>query len=470
MADTAAPPAPPTTDVASIPGVVEALRVGFQAGKTRPLPWRRQQLRRLRDMCRQEEARMLEALRADLGKPALEAYAGEIGYLVAEVGHTLKHLSKWSRPERVKTPMVNALGKSYIQREPLGVVLIIGPWNYPIQLLLAPLIGALSAGNCALLKPSEITTHSSQLMAELVPRYFDADAVRVVEGGVPETTALLEQRFDHIFFTGSTAVGKIVYQAAAKHLTPVTLELGGKSPCYVDREVDMAVAARRIVWGKYFNAGQTCVAPDYVLVDKVQHEPLLEALSATIRDFYGTDPKNSPDYARIASDRHHARLCAFLGDGEVVVGGESDASTRYIAPTVLKDVTPDKPVMGEEIFGPILPVLPVESPGQAVEFINARPKPLALYVFSRNGGTARRILGETSSGGACVNDAISHLATPDLPFGGVGDSGLGAYHGRASFETFSHRKSVFDRSTFVDLKLRYPPYEGALKWVKRLLG
>lgn len=455
----------------NISSLVGDLRTTFASGKTRPFSWRAAQLKRLRLMLSEQEAKLLKALADDLGKPKVEAYAGEVGFLSADVGHTLKHLHGWMKPEKVSTPIVNQRGTSKIHREPLGVVLIIGPWNYPLQLVLAPLVGAIAAGNCALLKPSELAPHTAAVVTELVQKYLDPDCVKVVEGGIPETTALLNERWDHIFFTGSTKVGQIVYEAAAKHLTPVTLELGGKSPCIVDRRVDLDVAARRIVWGKYFNAGQTCVAPDYLLVDKAIEQPLLETVKRTIGEFYGTDPKQSPDYARIINEGHHARLSQFLSDnGELVVGGEADAATRYIAPTVLRQVQPTAPVMADEIFGPILPVLTVDNVDQAIEFVNARPKPLALYVFSSDATTQRRVLERTSSGGACINDTIGHLAVPDLPFGGVGPSGMGAYHGHWSFETFSHRKSVLDRATWPDLALRYPPYKGAMKWIKWLIG
>ena len=460
------------TEVATI---VDELRTAFETRVTRPIAWREQQLRALFALHEENEQSIMNALEADLRKPALEAYATELGFVKGEIAHTLAHLPKWMRPEKVRTPikaqLLNFRAKSRIHREPVGVVLIIGPWNYPFQLLLAPLIGALAAGNCAILKPSEITPRCSAVVAELIPRYLDPDGVRVIEGGVAETTALLEQKFDHIFFTGSTTVGRVVAQAAAQHLTPVTLELGGKSPCIVDREVDLEVAARRIVWGKFFNAGQTCVSPDYVLVDKQLESTLLEALTRTIHEFYGDDPQNSPDLARIVSVRHQERLIEFFKDGDVVVGGTADGADRYVAPTVLKNVSLDAPVMSDEIFGPILPVIPVDDMDEAIRFVNARPKPLALYVFSRDSFAARKVLDNTSSGGACVNDTISHLMDPNLPFGGVGDSGMGAYHGRYSFEVFSHRKSVLDRATWIDLKLRYPPFGGsALGLIRRLLG
>lgn len=452
------------------PDALAPLRAAFNRGKTRPLAFRRQQLEALRRLISENEERLFEALSKDLGKPQVEAYAGEIGFLLEDIGYTLKRLKGWAKPERVKTPLVNAIGKSEVYREPLGVVLVIGPWNYPIQLVLAPLVGALASGNCAVLKPSELTPHCSALVAELVPAYLDPEVVRVVEGGVPETSALLAQRWDHIFFTGSTAVGKIVYQAAAEHLTPVTLELGGKSPCIVDAEVDLETAARRIVWGKFFNAGQTCVAPDYVLCHEKTEGPLLEAMKKAIGEFYGEDPKQSPDLGRIVNERHHARLVALLEGTTPFLGGEHDVSERYLAPTILRDVSPDDAVMREEIFGPILPVLKVGSMDEAIEFVNAREKPLALYVFTSDKAHAAKVLERTSSGGACVNETLSHLAVPELPFGGVGASGMGAYHGSHSFEAFSHRKSVLRRSTWPDVKLRYPPYEGKLGTVRMLMG
>lgn len=467
---TAAAPAAPAARAEPVSAVLQRLRATFRAGRTRPLAWRIEQLQRLRTLLREREAEAMAALRADLGKPALEAYAGEIGFIVAEIDHTLAHLHAWARPEKVSTPLANQPGCSTIIREPLGVVLIIGPWNYPLQLTLGPLVAALAAGNCAVIKPSEVASHTSALVARWLSD-LSPDAVAVVEGGVPETTALLEQRFDHIFFTGSTQVGRVVMQAAAKHLTPVTLELGGKSPCIVDQKVDLSVAARRILWGKFWNAGQTCVAPDYVIVHEAVAGRLVERLRATLTEFYGPDPKASPDYARIINERHHRRLVGMLGQGgQVVAGGEHDEAARYIAPTIVQDPPLDAALMTEEIFGPILPVVTVRGLREAIELVNSRPKPLALYVFSSDRAAQEQVLAETSSGGACVNDTVAHLSIPDLPFGGVGDSGMGAYHGRAGFETFSHRKSVLNKSTWMDVKLRYPPYGDNIKWVRRLIG
>jgi acyl-CoA reductase-like NAD-dependent aldehyde dehydrogenase len=374
------------------------------------------------------------------------------------------------KPRRVSAPVAVQPAKARIVPEPLGVVLIIAPWNYPFQLSIGPLIGAIAAGNCAILKPSEVASATSRVLAELVPKYLDRDCIAVVEGGVPETTALLAQELDHIFYTGNGAVGRIVMEAAAKHLTPVTLELGGKSPCIVDRDVDLTTAARRITWGKFFNAGQTCVAPDYLLVHESIKKPLLDKIASMIREFFGDDPQKSADFGRIINARHHKRLTALLDSGTAFVGAKTDADDRYIAPTVLTDVSPDSPAMADEIFGPILPVISVSSLDEAIEFVNERPKPLALYVFSNDRDRTRRVVERTSSGGACVNDVLTHLLPHELPFGGVGPSGMGAYHGKASFDTFTHMKSVLEKPFYMDPPLRYPPYtDGKIKWAKRLV-
>jgi aldehyde dehydrogenase (NAD+) len=448
----------PATDVAAIPVVVAGLRRAFDAGTTRPLAWRREQLQRIADLMRDHADDFVRALRQDLGRPEFEARFADIAIVKNEALAAKKRLAAWTKPQRVRTPLDQKPARSRIVREPLGVVLIIAPWNYPVQLLLSPLIGAIAAGNCAVLKPSEVTPTVSRLLATLVPRYLDPACVALVEGGVDETTALLRERFDHVFYTGNGAVAKVVMRAAAEHLTPVTLELGGKSPCIVDRNVDLEIAARRIVWGKFLNAGQTCIAPDYVLVHESRESELLDAMKRTLRAFYGDDPKKSPDYGRVVNERHHRRLAVLLKDGEVVAGGEADEATRFIAPTILRNVAPDAPIMQVEIFGPILPVLRVASIDEAVAFVNARPKPLALYVFTRDAQVEEDVIARTTSGGACVNAPLWHIANPELPFGGVGPSGMGSYHGRDSFETFSHRKSVVTKSTRVDPKMAYPPY------------
>ncbi len=459
--------APSDNDLAAL---VENLRGSFLSDRSRPLPWRKEQLAAIDALVRDHERDILDALRADVGKPALESLGAELAFIRSEAKFAIRHLSAWTKPRKVNTPVLLQPGKSFVVQEPLGVVLVVGPWNYPFQLVMSPLIGAVAAGNCVVLKPSELAPATSSLVARLVPRYLDPTCIRVVEGGVPETTALLEQRLDHIFYTGNGSVGRIVMAAAAKHLTPVTLELGGKSPCIVDASADLDVAARRITWGKFFNAGQTCVAPDYVLVHASVHDAFVARLKATIREFYGPNPKASPDYARIVNQRHHRRLTALLGSGDVVVGGETDEDDLFISPTVLLNVSPGSPVMAEEIFGPILPVLSVGSIDDAIRFVRSREKPLALYVFAKDEAVPRRVLDRTSSGGAAVNHVWLHLGVPGLPFGGVGESGMGAYHGRWSFDTFSHRKAVLVKSTRVDPPLFYPPYtESKARWIRRLL-
>ena len=457
-------------DIDQIPSKVEELRGQFKKGKTRPLSWRIRQLHQLRRMLEERTGEFSKALYDDLRKSDFEAQTAEIHMVISEIEFIAKNLADWVKPEKVSTPIVHQPAQSYIQREPLGVVLIIGPWNYPIQLSLSPLIGAIAAGNCTLLKPSELAPASSAVMAKWLPEYLDSECIQVIEGGIPETTAVLKEKFDHIFFTGSGHVGKIVMAAAAKHLTPVTLELGGKSPCIVDNKVDLATAARRIIWGKCFNSGQTCVAPDYILAHKDIEPALVEELRKTLNKFYGADPQKSKDLARIINNRNFKRLVTLLGDEEVAIGGETDEEDLYIAPTVLRNVSPDSPIMEEEIFGPILPVLTFANMDEAIDIINSKDKPLALYVFSNNKDRIQQVLTQTSSGGACVNDTITHMVNPHLPFGGVGPSGMGAYHGRMTFETFCHKKSVLNKSTRIDPAIRYPPYSDTkLKWIKRLI-
>ena len=462
-----------TTEARRPPSMAVAqLRRSFESGCTRPLAFRQRQLEGLDCFLKEREQEIEEALFLDMGKPRFEAFTAEVSLVAGEIALARKKLPSWDRPKAVCTSIAAQPGKSRVYHEPLGVVLIVGPWNYPVQLLLMPLIGAIAAGNCAVLKPSEIAPATSKLIAERLPEYVSAECVQVVEGGIPETTALLAERFDHIFYTGSGNIGRIVLEAAAKHLTPVTLELGGKSPCIVDRHTDVAVAARRILWGKFYNAGQSCVAPDYVLVDEAIEDKLLAAMKQTLHDFFGEDPSRSSDYGRIVNIRHHQRLIQLLdGSGAVFAGGESDREKLYIAPTILTDVPADAPIMVEEIFGPILPVLRVRDMDAAIAFVNGRPKPLALYLFSEDKGVQQRIIEKTSSGGISVNHTIMHYFVPSLPFGGVGASGMGAYHGKASFETFSHRKSVLVKPTTFDPQILYPPYdEKKRRWMQRLLG
>ncbi|NJL88323.1 MAG: aldehyde dehydrogenase [Leptolyngbyaceae cyanobacterium SM1_1_3] len=454
--------------VSSTADMLSKQRQFFASGQTRSIEFRIEQLQRLKQAIRSAQPRVLKALADDLSKPSFEAYTTELS-VTGEISQTLKHLKRWMKPKGVGVPLPFLPASAQIYPEPLGVVLIIGPWNYPFQLTMTPLVGAIAAGNCAIVKPSEIAPKTSEAIAELIDQTFAAEYIAAVEGGVETSQDLLSQHFDHIFFTGSTYIGKVVMEAAAKHLTPVTLELGGKSPCVVEANVNVDVTAKRIVWGKFLNAGQTCIAPDYILVNRKIKPELLTALKAALKDFYGDDPKASPDFGRIVSDKHFQRLSKLIG-GHLVVGGQSDAAARYIAPTIIDQVSPEHPAMQDEIFGPLLPVLEYETLDQAIAFVNARPKPLALYFFSNSSRDQNRIQQETSSGGLCFNETITHVAISDLPFGGVGQSGLGAYHGKTSFDTFTHYKSVLKKPFWLDVPVRYPPYEGKLKWAKKLLG
>ena len=426
--------------------IVARLRATFGTGRTKPLEWRTCQLRRLREMLTEHGADVAAALHADLGKSSTEAHRTEIDFTVREIDHTLEHLESWLRPEPAPVPArLGDDARAWTQYDPLGVVLVIAPWNYPVQLLLTPLLGALAAGNAVVAKPSELAPATSAVLARLLPRYLDTEAVAVVEGGIPETTALLAERFDHIFYTGNGTVGRVVMRAAAEHLTPVTLELGGKSPAFVDRDTDLEVVAGRLAAGKFLNAGQTCVAPDYVLTDPETARALEPALIRAVESIYGADPAASGEYGRIVNERHFDRLSGLLGSGRVVTGGESDRATKYIAPTVLADVDPGSPVMQEEIFGPILPIVTVPGLDEAIAYVTGRDKPLALYVFTESDTTRQRFAAETSSGGLGYGLPLAHLTVSDLPFGGVGESGLGNYHGRYSIETFSHRKAILEK-------------------------
>ena len=450
--------------------MIEALRQSFASGLTRPLDWRRGQLYALERMLKENEPAISKALVADLAKPEQEVLLGELSLLYSEIRHAQRNLKRWSRPRRVFTPMVGQPGRSWVQPEPLGVVLILGAWNYPVQLVLSPLIPALAAGNCAVIKPSEIAAHTAELMAELIPRYLDSAAVQVVLGAVDETTELLKQRFDHVFYTGGATVGRIVMRAAAEHLTPVTLELGGKSPAVIDADADIDSAARRLVWGKCLNAGQTCIAPDYVLVQPEQREPLVQAMQQQLEAMYGPDRLASDDYAKIINRRHFDRLRAYLEAGKVAVGGRLDEVRERIEPTVLVDVQADDPVMQEEIFGPILPVLTVSGMDEALAFIKARDKPLAAYLFTRSKQSERRFVDEVSTGNLCINDVLMFMSVPELPFGGVGNSGMGQYHGTAGFDRLSHLKAVMKRSRFPEVPVRFAPYSDFKMKLLRWLG
>jgi len=443
----------------SIDALVRDVRATFDRGVTRSIAWRTKQLDGLERMMVEREADIFEALKQDLGKPAVEAYGGEFALCKSEIAHLRKRMREWSKEERVAAPLAVQPARASIIHEPLGIVLVIAPWNYPFQLAVSPLIGAIAAGNACVVKPSEVTPATSAILARLIPQYVDSSAIKVVEGGVAETTRLLENRWDHIFYTGNGTVGRVVMAAAAKHLTPVTLELGGKSPVFVHSSANIEVAARRIVFGKFYNCGQTCIAPDFVMIEESVHDAFIEAMRRTIAEFYAGDAKSSPDYARIVNERHHRRLSKLLeGSGTVAIGGETDEATRYFSPTVLVDVPADSPVMADEIFGPILPILKVKSSDEAISFVNARPKPLALYVFAEKDAIGDAFVERTSSGAVCVNQVVMHIMVPGLPFGGVGESGMGAYHGRHTFDTFVHAKAVLRKPTQIDPKVVYPPY------------
>jgi acyl-CoA reductase-like NAD-dependent aldehyde dehydrogenase len=458
-----------TTAPVAVAGIAEAQRAFFRRGLTRELGFRMKQLRALRRAIVQREGDILEALSRDLGRPRVEAFTSEIAIILHELDFALKNLASWAKPIKVRTPLILFPGSSRIWPEPYGCTLIIAPWNYPFQLAVSPLIGALAAGNCAVVKPSEVAPNTSRLIADMISKEFDPAYLAAVEGGIEETKALLEQRFDYIFFTGGTRVGRVIMAAAARHLTPVTLELGGKNPCIVDASANLGKAARRIAWGKFVNAGQTCIAPDFVLAERSIKLALLAQLAATVESFYGAEPKNSPDFGRIVNDRHFERLVALMGDGNIVTGGQSDPGQRYIAPTIIDGVAWDHAVMQEEIFGPILPVLEFDDLEATLSALEVRPKPLALYFFSEDRDRQKQVLRRLSSGGACINDTFAQLLNLRLPFGGVGDSGMGSYHGQAGFDTFSHRKSVVKRSTWIDPGVKYPPYRTPLSVLRRVM-
>lgn len=445
---------------------VNRLRATFATGRTRPLEWRRRQLRGIQRLLKERESDIAAALAADLGRNPHDSWFGDVASTAGEVEYALKHLAKWMRPTRVGVPLALMPGRASYRYEPLGVVLVIGPWNYPFYLCLGPMIGALAAGNCVVLKPSEHAPASSAAMAELIPRYLDRDAVAVVEGDAEITRQLIDARMDHIFFTGGTEIGRKIMQAAAPHLTPVTLELGGKSPVIVARDADLEVAARRIVWGKIFNSGQTCLAPDYVLVDNSVKDRLVDELQKSLRQMRADDP--GPQ--RIVNVSQFSRLAGLLEEtpGRVVTGGACAGGA--VEPTIVVDPDPESALMKGEIFGPILPVVGVESLSDAISFVNAREKPLAAYIFSERSEDIERVFAEIPSGGATANHTLMHVMAPQLPFGGVGASGMGAYHGKWGFECFSHRKATLEMRSRPDIRIIYPPYSALAKKLLRWLA
>jgi aldehyde dehydrogenase (NAD+) len=433
----------------------------FKTGVTKEVNWRIQQIKKLLGLISKNEKAIAEALYKDLNKPEYESLSVEIGPVFADANYILRHIREWAEPEDVETSLFHLPGNSKVYKEPYGNVLLISPWNYPFLLTLSPLIGAMSAGNCVCIKPSEHSAHTSKMMEELINKNFDPGYIHVVQGDAAVTQEILKTRWDYIFFTGGTEIGRIIYQEAAKHLTPVTLELGGKSPCVVDKNVNVDLAAKRITWGKTINSGQTCIAPDYVFVHKDIKDKFITAVQNHIKKSYGEHPLENKDYCKIINDRQYDRLKGYLKDGEIVAGGKFNDEKRMLEPTLMLNPPKDSPVMTDEIFGPILPIFEYSDLDEVIQFINQREKPLASYIFSKNSRIREKFLTSVSSGGACVNDTVLHISSSSMGFGGVGESGIGGYHGKSSFDTFSHRKSVMHRMPhMLDPYLRYAPYSG----------
>jgi len=449
---------------------IQNVRDFFQTQSTKDIKFRKKYLKALKKSIKKHEPDILDALKSDLGKNKVEAYATEVGFVMKELSYIIKELKNWAKTKSVTTPMMQFPAKSFIKYEPYGTVLIIGPFNYPFQLVMSPLIGALAAGNCAVVKPSEMTPQTSMVVQEILEEVFPEDYVKVIQGEKEVTSQLLDERFDYIFFTGSTKVGQIVYEKASKHLTPVTLELGGKSPVIIDDTANLKVAAERIAFGKFMNAGQTCVAPDYVLIDNTVKMKFVKALQTTIQEFYGAQIEQSEDFGRIVNDNHFNRLVNIIEDSrqQVIYGGESNADELFVAPTIILDPKLSDSVMQQEIFGPILPIIGYDTFNEVYDIVEQYEKPLALYLFTEDSDQITAVFNRLSFGGGCVNDTILHLANPNLPFGGVGHSGIGSYHGKYSFELFSHEKSYITKSTKLESGLLFPPYKGKFKYVKQL--
>lgn len=451
--------------------LVEKQNRFFATNKSRDLEFRKQALQKIQTILTENEAAFIEALQKDLGKPELEAVSTETSYLKGDVQDALKNLKSWARPKKISTPLVLQPAQSFIYSEPFGTTLIIAPWNYPLQLAISPLIGAIAAGNTVILKPSEVTVHTQKLLVDLISKNFPEEYIACIGGGLEESQALLEEKFDFIFFTGSTRVGRIVMQKAAKHLTPVCLELGGKSPCIVESDIDIPTAAKRIVWGKFMNAGQTCVAPDYLCINRKIADVFINELKKTVEAFYTNNALQSTSLARIVNEDHFTRLQNLIQKSEVLAGGKTDRAKLRIEPTLIGNMKWTDPIMEEEIFGPLLPIMIYDKIEDVLATIRARPKPLAFYLFTKNKNLQDEVARTMPFGGACFNDTIIHLANSDLPFGGVGESGIGGYHGRHSFECFSHKKSVLRKPFALDAAMRYPPYTAAkLKLIKFFIG
>ena len=448
--------------------ILEAQKQYFLTRATRDVRMLKNLLSKLRAEILEKEEAIYEALYKDFKKSKFEAYMSEVGIVISEIDATLKHINSWSKPKRVRAAGLNFPSKDFIYSEPYGTVLIIAPWNYPFQLAVAPLIAAIAAGNTVVVKPSEHTPHTSQILEDILSAVFIPEHVKVIQGGVPETTLLLKERWDYIFFTGSVGVGKIVAKAAAPYLTPLTLELGGKNPCIIDGSMSIQLVAKRLVWGKFVNAGQTCIAPDYLVVHSSVKEELISNLKAEIIKAYGKNPQTSPDYPRIVNTAHLSRLTNMLTDSEVVFGGTYDVSDCYLAPTLIDEPSMDSEVMKDEIFGPVLPILSYETENDIQSILSQYEKPLGFYVFSNNSSFYKKMIETYSFGGGTINDTMIHFGNSKLPFGGVGESGIGTYHGRLGFDTFSHKKGIVIKANWLDIPLRYAPYKNKLNYLKRL--
>ncbi len=451
-----------------IKNMLDKQREYFSKGETKNVTFRLNALKKLKAVIKDNEKDIMDALKKDLNKAPFEAYATEVGFIYNELNDAIKNIRKWNKVKRVRTPITQFKSVSYIVSEPYGIALIMSPWNYPFQLAIAPLIGAIASGNCAVVKPSAYSPCTSAVISKILSSCFSKEYIAVIEGGREANQELLHEKVDYIFFTGSVDVGKMVMESAAKNLTPVTLELGGKSPCIVDRDVNIDLAAKRIIWGKTINSGQTCVAPDYVYVHKDVKDSLLIAMKKYIFEFFGEQPCKNPDLPRIVNEKHFKRLIGLIENGKIYSGGDFEVSNLKISPTIIDNVVWEDSVMQEEIFGPILPVLTYDEIQEVISAVNNRPKPLALYLFTNNKDVENKIINNISFGGGCINDTIVHLATEYMPFGGVGESGMGSYHSKWSFDTFTHKKSIMKKSFSIDIKLRYPPYKNKLNLLKNI--
>lgn len=448
--------------------IVSIQRAYFHEGHTLSVQGRIDNLRKLKSAIKDNEIKILDALKSDLGKSHYEGYLTEVGIILDEIDYTIKNIKKWSKPHKVRTSIANMPSKNFVYREPYGVTLIISPWNYPFQLTMAPLIGAIAGGNTAIIKPSRKSANTTKIITSIIESNFDSKFISMIKAGSGGNEEILAQKYDYIFFTGSVAIGKIVMESAAKHLTEVTLELGGKSPCIVDKNTNMELTAKRLTWGKFLNVGQTCVAPDYVFVHKDRKDELISLVKKNITQFFGEDIINSADYGRIIDEAAFDRLVSYIDKDKVVFGGNYVREKKFIEPTIMDNVTFNDPVMQSEIFGPIMPIITYENLDEVIQIINSRPKPLALYLFSKDKNNINKVLKNTSSGGMCVNETIMHVASSYLPFGGVGESGMGKYHGKNSFFAFTHEKAVVNKGFAIDVSLRYAPFEGKMKLIKKV--